>query len=50
LHDAIVQQQVGVTPNHENGDVRDIGTGEARDRKYKMFKLDGGEPYNRSSH
>jgi hypothetical protein len=35
--------------NHENEHVCGIGQGEARHRKYKRLKLDGGQAYNRSS-
>jgi hypothetical protein len=35
--------------NHDNEHVRGIGQGEARHRKYKMFKLDGGQAFDRSS-
>jgi hypothetical protein len=35
--------------NHINPNVRDIGQGEARHRKYKRFKLGGGQAYDRSA-
>jgi hypothetical protein len=35
--------------NHENDHVRSIGQGEARHRKYKRLKLNGGQAYDRSS-
>jgi hypothetical protein len=35
--------------NHENANVRNIGQGEARHRKYKRLKLGGGQAYDRSS-
>jgi hypothetical protein len=35
--------------NHENENVRYIGQGEARHRKYKRLKLGGGHVYDRSS-
>jgi hypothetical protein len=40
------QQQAEVIQNHENEHVRSIGQGEARHRKYKRLKLDGGEAYD----
>jgi hypothetical protein len=38
-----------VIQNHDNENVRNIGQGEARYRKYKMLKLGGGQAYDRSS-
>jgi hypothetical protein len=35
--------------NHDNENVRNIGQGEARHRKYKRLKLGGGHAYDRSS-
>jgi hypothetical protein len=35
--------------NHENAEVRNIGQGEPRHRKYKRLKLGGGQAYDRSS-
>jgi hypothetical protein len=35
--------------NHENPNVRAIGQGEHRHRKYKRLKLGGGQAYDRSS-
>jgi hypothetical protein len=35
-------RQQEVIQNHENANVRNIGQGEARHRKHKRFKLDGG--------
>jgi hypothetical protein len=35
--------------NHENLNVRAIGQGEPRHRKYKRLKLGGGQAYDRSS-
>jgi hypothetical protein len=35
--------------NHENANVRNIGQGEPRHRKYKGLKLGGGEAYDRTS-
>jgi hypothetical protein len=34
--------------NHDNENVRNIGQGEARHRKYKRLKLGGGQAYDRS--
>jgi hypothetical protein len=43
------RQQSEVVQNHKNEHVRRIGHGEARHRKYKRFKLRGGEAYDCSS-
>jgi hypothetical protein len=43
------RQQAEVIQNHENENVRYIGQGEARHRKYKTLKLDGGHVYDCSS-
>jgi hypothetical protein len=43
------RQQAEVIQNHENENVRHIGQGEARHRKYKRFKLGGGHVYVCSS-
>jgi hypothetical protein len=43
------RQQAEVIQSHENENVRYIGQGEARHRKYKKLKLGGGHVYNRSS-
>jgi hypothetical protein len=43
------RQQAEVIQNHENTNVRNIGQGEARHRKYKRLKLGGGQTYDRSS-
>jgi hypothetical protein len=45
----LCRQQAEVIQNHENADVRNIGQGEARDRKYKKLKLGDGQAYKRSS-
>jgi hypothetical protein len=45
----LCRQQADVIQNHENANLRDIGKGEARYRKYKRIKLGGGKPYDRSS-
>jgi hypothetical protein len=42
-------KQAEIIQNHENVNVRDIGKGEARHRKYKRPKLCGGQAYDRSS-
>jgi hypothetical protein len=52
MHDYIIKmcrQQAEVIQNHENENVRSIGQGEARHRKYKKLKLGGGQAYDRSS-
>jgi hypothetical protein len=43
------RQQAEVIQNHANEHVRSIGQGEARNIKYKRFKLGGGQAYDRSS-
>jgi hypothetical protein len=43
------RQQAEIIQNHENGNVRYIGQGEARHRKYKKLKLGGGHVYDCSS-
>jgi hypothetical protein len=43
------RQQAEVIQNHENENVRYIGHGEARHRKYKRLKLGGGHVYDCSS-
>jgi hypothetical protein len=45
----LCRQQAEVIQNHVNPNVRNIGQGEARHRKYKRLKLGGGEAYDRSS-
>jgi methionine synthase II (cobalamin-independent) len=42
------RQQTEVIRNHENANVRNIGQGEARHRKYKRLKLGGGQAYDHS--
>jgi hypothetical protein len=42
-------QQAEVILNQQNANVRDIGKGEIRNRKYKRLKLGGGQAYDRSS-
>jgi hypothetical protein len=43
------RQQAEFIQNHEDTNVRNIGQGEARHRKYKRLKLGGGQAYDRSS-
>jgi hypothetical protein len=43
------RQQAEVIQTHENENVRYIGQGEARHRKYKGLKLGGGHVYDYSS-
>jgi hypothetical protein len=43
-------QQTEVIQNHDKENVRNIGQGEARRRKYKRLKLGGGQAYDRSSY
>jgi hypothetical protein len=43
----LCRQQAEVIQNHENANVPDIGTGEARHKKYKRLKLGGGQAYGR---
>jgi hypothetical protein len=45
----LYRQQAEVIQNHENANVRNIGQGEARHRKYKRLKLGGVQAYDRSS-
>jgi hypothetical protein len=45
----LCRQQSQVIQNHENAEVRNIGQGEPRHRKYKRLKLGGGHAYDRSS-
>jgi hypothetical protein len=45
----LCRQQAEVILNHDNENVRNIGQGEARHRKYKRLKLGGGQAYDRSS-
>jgi hypothetical protein len=44
-----MQAKAEVIQNHDNENVRNIGQGEARHRKYKKLKLVGGQAYDRSS-
>jgi hypothetical protein len=44
----LCRQLAEVIPNHENENVRYIGQGEARHRKYKRLEL-GGSQYDCSS-
>jgi hypothetical protein len=45
----LCRQQAEVIQNHDNENVRNIGQGEARHRKYKRLKLGGGHVYDRSN-
>jgi hypothetical protein len=45
----LCRQQAEVIQNHDNGNVRSIGLGEAPHRKYKRLNLGGGQAYDRSS-
>jgi hypothetical protein len=45
----LCRQQAEVIQNDENANVRNIGQGESRHRKYKRLKLGGGQAYDRSS-
>jgi hypothetical protein len=45
----LCRQKAEVIQNHEHANVRDIGEGELRQRKYKRLKLGGGQAYGRSS-
>jgi hypothetical protein len=45
----LCRQQAEVIQNHGNENVRYIGQGEARHRKYKRLKLGGGHVYDCSS-
>jgi hypothetical protein len=45
----LCRQQAEVVQNHETENVRNIGKGEARDRKYKRLKFGGGQAYDRSN-
>jgi hypothetical protein len=44
----LCRQQAEVIQNHDNENVRYIGQGEARHRKYKRLKLGGGHVYGLS--
>jgi hypothetical protein len=45
----LCRQQAEFIQNHDNENVRNIGQGEARHRKYKRLKLGSGQAYDRSS-
>jgi hypothetical protein len=45
----LCRQQAEVIQNHNNENVRIIGHGEVRHRKYRKLKLDGGQAYDLSS-
>jgi hypothetical protein len=42
----LCRQQAEVIQNHDNENVRNIGQGVARHRKYKRLKLGGGHVYD----
>jgi hypothetical protein len=44
----LCRQQAEVVQNRDNENVRNIGQGKARHRKYKRLKLGGGHVYDRS--
>jgi hypothetical protein len=44
----VCRQQAEVIQNHDNENVRNIGQGEPRHRKYKRLKFGRGQTYNRS--
>jgi hypothetical protein len=46
---ACISVKKEVIQNHDNENVRNIGQGKARHRKYKRLKLGGGQAYDRSS-
>jgi hypothetical protein len=45
----LCRQQTKVILNHNNENIRNIGQGESRHRKYKRLKLGGSQIYDRSS-
>jgi hypothetical protein len=45
----LCRQQAEVIQNHANGNFRNIGQGEPRERKYMRLTLGGGQAYGRSS-
>jgi hypothetical protein len=45
----LCRRQADILQNHENEHVGSIGQDEARHRKYKRFKLGGGQTYYSSS-
>jgi hypothetical protein len=45
----LCRQLAEVIQNHENENVRNIGQGEARHRKYKRLKFGDGQAYDRSN-
>jgi hypothetical protein len=45
----LCRQQAQIIQHHDNIHVRNIGQGEARQRKYNRLKLGGGQAYDRSS-
>jgi hypothetical protein len=45
----LCRQQAEVIQNHENENVRNIGQGKSRHRKYKRLKLGSGQAQDSSS-
>jgi hypothetical protein len=45
----LCRQQAEVILNHDNENVRNVGQGETRHRKYKCLNIGGGQAYDRSS-
>jgi hypothetical protein len=45
----LCRQQAEAIEKHDNENVRNIGQGQVRHRKYKMLKLCGGQAYDRSN-
>jgi hypothetical protein len=43
------RQEAEVIQHHGNANVRNIGQGETRHRKYKRLELGGGQAYDRSN-
>jgi hypothetical protein len=44
----VCRKQAEVIQNHDNENIRSIGSGEAQHRKHKRLKLGGGQAYDRS--
>jgi hypothetical protein len=47
LKEKLGRQPAAVIQTHKNVTVHNIGQGEAQHRKYKKFKLGGGQAYNK---
>jgi hypothetical protein len=45
----LCRKQAKIIQNHGNANVRNIGQGEPRHRKFNWLKLGGGQAYHRSS-